>query len=478
MKKKMKLRKKIAIVFLILLLLCAGGVYAYAAYYFSQHFYNGSRINGMDCSYKTVAQVKSEIVNEINKYTLTITELDDKTETITADQIKLEYIDDNKVDQLMKDQQPALWITSFGSSKNFEMAANTTYNEDGIDKVIKKLDCFNSDNITSPQNAYLKENETNFEIIPEVMGNELDYEKAKALIVDAISKGKTDISFVDEDCYLKPTTYQDNEELIAKRDSLNQLAATAITYNFGNDRTEQINWSIIKTWIPKDENGDYIKNESGQYSVDSNLVKECIAGLADKYDTYGKARQFKTFYGSTVTLTKGSYGWQLAQDQMSEDLLNGILTNAVETKDATYSKTANSHSNNDLGSIYIEISIQNQRMWCYKDGEVIVDTPVVTGNTSKGWDTPSGGIWTIFWRISPYTLKGEVQADGKPEYEAPVTYWLPFNGGVGIHDLPSRTEFGGEIYKTGGSHGCVNTPYDAVEKIYNTVKVGTPVVVY
>ena len=210
MKKKMKLRKKIAIVFLIFLLLCAGGVYVYAAYYFSQHFYNGSRVNGMDCSYKTVAQVKSEIVNEINKYTLTITEMDDKTETITAGQIKLEYIDDNKVDQLMEAQQPVLWITSFGSSKNFEMAANTSYNESGIDKVIKKLDCFNSDNITSPQNAYLKENETNFEIIPEVMGNELDYEKAKALIVDAIAKGKTEISFVDEDCYLKPTTYQDN----------------------------------------------------------------------------------------------------------------------------------------------------------------------------------------------------------------------------------------------------------------------------
>ena len=378
----------------------------------------------------------------------------------------------------MEAQQPVLWITSFGSSKNFEMAANTSYNESGIDKVIKKLDCFNSDNIISLQNAYLKENETNFEIIPEVMGNELDYEKAKTLIVDAIAKGKTEISFADEDCYLKPTTYQDNEELIAKRDSLNQLAATAITYNFGDDRTEEINWSIIKTWIPKDENGDYIKNESDQYAVDSNLVKECIAGLADKYDTYGKPREFKTFYGSTVTLTKGSYGWQLAQGEMSEHLLNGILNNAIETKDASYSKTANSHSNNDLGSTYIEISIENQRMWCYKDGEVIVDTPVVTGNTSKGWDTPSGGIWTIFWHVSPYTLKGEVQADGKPEYECPVTYWMPFNGGIGFHDATWQSAFGGSRYLTYGSHGCVNMPYAKAQSLYSLIQEDTPIILH
>ncbi|MFR8249264.1 MAG: L,D-transpeptidase [Lachnospiraceae bacterium] len=56
---------------------------------------------------------------------------------------------------------------------------------------------------------------------------------------------------------------------------------------------------------------------------------------------------------------------------------------------------------------------------------------------------------------------------------------MPFNGNVGIHDADTwRSEYGGEIYKTSGSHGCVNTPTANAEKIFNTVEIGTPVIVY
>lgn len=478
MKRKMKLRKKIALTFLILLLIGAGGAYGYVAYYFSEHFYNGSKINGMDCSYKTVPEVKAEIVDKINEYLLNVKELNGKEEKITAAQINLQYIDDNKVDQLMEDQRPLLWMLSFGNSNSFEMAANTSYDKGLIDDILKGLECFDEELVIPPQDAYIQENEVSFEIIPEVVGNKLKYEEVKTLVNDAIDTGKTEVNLVDQGCYEKPETYQDNEALIVQRDSLNSLAATSITYDFGAERTEVINWAIIKTWVPKDEEGNYAMHDDGTYAVNEELVRECIAGLAEKYDTYGKPRDFETYDGDSVTLTQGKYGWLVAQEQMADDLFDGIINNRVETKDASYSQTAKSHSNSDVGGTYVEISISEQRMWCYKDGTLEVDTPVVTGNTSKGWDTPRGGVWTIFWKVSPYTLKGEVQADGKREYEAPVTYWLPFNGGVGIHDLPGRDEFGGEIYKNNGSHGCVNTPFDKAAQIYSIVNVGTPVVVY
>lgn len=476
-KKKLSLRKKIALFLLVFLLLGAAGVYGYTVYYFTGHFYNGSKVNGLDSSYKTVEEVKREIVDEINKYTLTIQEAGEKEETITARDIGLEYIDDNKIDQLMADQKPFLWFLSLGNDKNFEMAANTSYNEETINDIIGQLDCFQEENIEAPQNAYIQENEVDFEIIPEVEGNKLDYDKVKGLVTAAIKEGKTEISLEEESCYLKPEIYQDNEELTARLGLLNQLAATSVTFDFGDDRTEVINWAILKTWIPKDDDGNYVMTD-GQFAVDQNLVQTCIEQFADKYDTYGKERKFKNFFGEKVTLTKGSYGWKLDQEQMINELYTALMENQVVAKEAIYSKTAKSHSNSDVGSTYVEISIENQRMWFYKDGELLVDTPVVTGNPSKNWDTPKGGIWPVAWKASPYTLKGEVQPDGTREYEEPVTYWIPFNGGVGIHDLPGRTEFGGEIYKTNGSHGCVNTPLDAVEKIYQNVQSGTPVVVY
>ena len=130
-----------------------------------------------------------------------------------------------------------------------------------------------------------------------------------------------------------------------------------------------------------------------------------------------------------------------------------------------------SRASDDIGDTYIEISIKKQEMWCYKNGELIVDTPVVTGNVSKGYDTPSGGVWAIDAKVQDYVLAGE-------GYRAPVDYWMPFNGNIGIHDMQSRYYFGSTIYLTHGSHGCVNTPLDAVRDIYEAVEIGTPVIVY
>lgn len=35
-----------------------------------------------------------------------------------------------------------------------------------------------------------------------------------------------------------------------------------------------------------------------------------------------------------------------------------------------------------------------------------------------------------------------------------------------------------EIYKTNGSHGCINSPYYLAKTIYENIQVGTPVVCY
>ena len=478
MKGKMKLQKKIALAFLILLLLGAGGIYAYAANYFTKHFYQGSKINGMDCSYKTVSEVKREIEEEIGKYTLTLKTMEGQDEVIEASQIKLAYVDDNKVDTLLADQQPLLWFMSFGNDKAFEMTANTTYDQALIDGILESLDCFNEGAVIVPQNAYIQENENDFEIIPEIEGNQLDFQKVKDLVIDAVDTGKTEISLVDEQCYNKPTVYQDDHELSDKLASLNELAKTSISYDFGDNNNEVINWGIIKTWITQNESGEYLRDDAGVYALNKDLVAAGIASFGERYDTHAKEREFQTYHGQTVTLPQANYGWQINKEQMTEELFNAIIANEVVDQEVIYTKTAKGRRNTDMGGTYVEISISEQRMWCYQDGSLKVDTPIVTGNISRGWDTPKGGIWSIFWRVSPHTLKGEVLPDGTREYEVPVTYWMPFNKGIGIHDMPTRSAYGGDIYLTGGSRGCINTPYEAAKQIYEIVSVGTPVVVY
>lgn len=125
-----------------------------------------------------------------------------------------------------------------------------------------------------------------------------------------------------------------------------------------------------------------------------------------------------------------------------------------------------------VDSTFVEISIDDQYMWFFKDGRQIVGTPVVTGNYNS-MDTPKG-YHSVQNKASPCTLSG-------PGYTSYVDYWIAFIGsGYGIHDASWRSEgeFGGNTYKGNGSHGCVNTPYNAVRTIYNNISVGTPVIVY
>ena len=64
------------------------------------------------------------------------------------------------------------------------------------------------------------------------------------------------------------------------------------------------------------------------------------------------------------------------------------------------------------------------------------------------------------------------------DYATPVKYWMPFAGDVGMHDASWRKSFGGNIYKTNGSHGCINLPTSVAKTIYNTIEKGWPVLVY
>ena len=69
-------------------------------------------------------------------------------------------------------------------------------------------------------------------------------------------------------------------------------------------------------------------------------------------------------------------------------------------------------------------------------------------------------------------------ANGTYSYEQPVTYWMPFNGGIGFHDADWQPYFGGDRYLTGGSHGCINMSYSDAGKLYELIQVGDPVIMH
>lgn len=447
-------------------LYCFGGLaaaaYIGAAVYFGMHFYEGTVILGMDCSQMTVEEVKQAAAKKLGAYELTILEREDKTETIGAGEIALNFVDDGSINEMLSAQRSYFWPVMMFLAKGRADSVAFSYDRDAAIGRINALACMDSIRAVAPRDAYIEAGEYGFEVIREVMGTTLNKDKTKELLLACLDKGKNRVSLDEEGCYVDPQIYHDNEELVRDAASMSELASADIALDFGTVQ-EVVDASVMRDWI--------VEISDGVFAIDDTCVEQYVEELAAKYDTFGLPLEFQTSLGTTETLSGGDYGWCLDQEETLLALRTAMDEGYRGTLEPVYLYSAMSHENNGIGYTYVEICLSQQRMWCYENGNLIVDTPVVTGNPNKGNATPSGGVWAIDAKKRDAILTGE-------GYTSPVDYWMPFNGDVGIHDLKERAYFGGTIYLSNGSHGCVNTPYEQVQTIYDAVSIGTPVIVY
>ena len=451
------------IMLLVLLMLILAGVYAYGIYHFKTHFFTGSHINGIDVGEMTVDDAKYAIQSQMRRYTITLNERNNTVEKITGDQIYMQYYDDGSIEKLLNEQDTNLWILHLGGRTDYDIQLGFTYDKNVIDSVMSGLACFSAANSVAPTDATIVDNGTSFSVVESTEGSTLDYDRTKQAIMEAIEGNQTELDFEALSLYKKPSEYADSEGIQSKIASINTMLSSNIVYDFV-DRTYTIDSTVVR---------DFLTESNGEYTLSRDKIAAWVYKLAYDTDTFGMSHKFKTVSGNEITLKpNGDYGWCINQEETTTDLYNAIMQGYQGEREPVYLYRAMDRSSYDIGDTYVEICIEKQEMWCYKDGVLIVDTPIVTGCHAWGLDTPSGCVWAI---------------DGK-EYEATfeqngfvkVTYWLPFFDSCGIHDASWRTaqEFGGDTWLYNGSDGCVNTPKDAAEKIFNVMDKGYPVVVY
>lgn len=458
-KAKMSTGRKAVIFLIIVLVLLTIAAYFVGVNYFTKHFLPGSQVNGFNCSYMTAEEAEALLAEKAESYALTVKTHGNGQEGITAQQVGLTYTPDGSVERTIRQQNRFKWFLAFGQKQTYELVSTTSYDSGRLYEAVKNLKCIQ--NGTPPSDAYIADTGSTFEIIPEKEGTQLDEEKVQKVIAHAMVVGRPSVNLEEEDCYKSPGVYRDDENLIRQCEQANKLTDVIITYDFA-DRTEKVDRSVIKDWL-------VIKD--GECTLDREKVAAYVYELAYTYDTFGNARTFQTYDGREITITGGDYGWVINQSEETDALISAIKNGETQVREPVYAYKGWSRASNDIGYTYIEIDLTNQRMVFYKDGYPLVDTPVVTGNPNiPGRDTPRG-CFALDAMQSPAVLTGE-------DYKADVTFWMPFCGNVGIHDAPWRAQFGGSIYQWEGSHGCVNTPYDKAQIIYQNVDVGCPVVVY
>lgn len=435
--------------------------YLIGIFIFHDRFYFRTYINGVNCSGKTVKQVEMQMAEQVKKYKLSLTGRNDIADTIKGEDIRLYYVSDGTIRKL-KEKQPAYnWL--FGSFKvdSDDMQVNVTYSKRKLENIIEQLAFFQEENIVQSEEPKVSYENKKIVVKPAVYGTEMKKEKFNKVVKEALESGEDAIDIEEEKCYIDPKYDEKNKQFISAVETMEKYVSSMITYDFGS-QTEVLDGKEIFSWLSMDNKFQVMISEDEQ--------REFVKGLERKYNTLGSQRMFTTHDGRVISVPSGNYGFMISRsgemEQMSKDIQEG---KEVE-REPIYAYRGYVRGQDDIGDTYVEIDLTNQKMLLYIDGNIDVETDVVTGNESSGFGTPDG-VYGVTYKERDATLSGE-------DYNVPVKYWMPFNRNIGIHDASWRTKFGGEIYKTNGSHGCVNTPEENASKIFAKIEKGMPVIVH
>ncbi len=439
---------------------CIVLLYLSVSIYFVNHFFFNTVINGVDVSLKSHREAEKMMRDYAKNYKLKLIERDGEIEEISGRDIQMHYNEKNSIFKVYKIQKSFKWIFSLFNKQSYNVSDLYYYDKDSLKDKIHKLRCLNKE-IIEPQNVSFRYSKDTYEVIKEVYGNKIAIDKLSEAIARSILNGELKLDLNENNCYINPKYILGSDKVCQAFNELNKIISAKIVYTFGSKR-EVLDKDIINKWLSVDEDLEVV--------IDNKAVKQYVQELSNKYDTVGTVRSFKSSIGKVVEVKGGFYGWKINCAYETKALIENIKNGKGIEKEPIYTQKALSRDENDIGKTYVEINITRQYLWFYKEGNIIVQGSVVTGNPNRGNSTKLG-VYMINYKQKGSTLRGA-------DYESEVTYWMPFNGNIGIHDASWRYSYGGNIYKTNGTHGCVNVSLHMAKKIFENIEEGTPVICY
>lgn len=464
----------IAGIFLLFVIIAVGAMLTVDAKRIKEQFGMKITVNGKSMWGKTAAEAAKQMNEEFQNHTVSVKENGEEIYKLSLGEAG--YSLDTKtltetLQKIVEEQKPGIQI--FKKEKNKEVDYPIVRSDETFISAFtaEKIGGERQDSVDAYMNYDPEQGK--FVIVPEVMGNKISSEALQAFVGEILNQAVEEKELpetldvnLNDSVYIKPNVTSQQEDLVNQMNSLNgeldKYRATAITYQFG-ETTEVISGDTICSWLTV---------EGTEIKLSEEPIREYISQLASKYNTIYRDRNFKTSTGETVKLEHNEYGYQIDQEAEYQQLITELSSGEAVAREPVYKKSGfKRNGTDDLMGTYVEVSIEKQHLWLYKDGKLITETDVVTGVPKEETATYKGA-WPIAYKASPYTLSSDFYG-----YAVEVTYWMPFVYGQGLHDM-KRSAYGGEIYKTNGSHGCVNLPPDQAKIIYDTVSKGYPIILY
>lgn len=452
---------------LAVLLILTALVYFTGVKYFQTHFPFHTTFLGYDLSERTADAIEACMERESDARTLTLVGKDGQTELIPlSSTIDYQRSVTEPSDGWIVPGEAWYWPKSVFHSTDLSRTALISYDKDKLAAVLDASSFMDDDLVTAPENAYLAWRDGILELIPEIEGNELYRSRTLQKMQTAVETDVDTLNLAAEGCYREPSVRSDDKEL-------NRTLARYQAINFQQIEIDLTGTTVTLT--PDDVLDLYLINAAQtRFILQEDAVAALVAQLKDDYDTYERSRPFINHYGNEISVGTGAdtYGFKMDAEATTELLIKTLQSKQSVTIEPVWinSGAARQENGSDIGGTYIEVSISNQCLWAYVDGEQVMSTNVVTGNAGNH-DTPRG-VFRILTKARNTVLVGD-------DYESPVSYWMALTWrGVGLHDASWRSSFGGSIYTYNGSHGCINMPEWAASQLYNTFGAGTPVVVW
>ena len=444
--KRKKKRGKAGKVFLvILLLLLAAGGYEGYRYLNATTFPTGVRVNGVDVGTADVPEAVKRISADANHV------------TIVHEGEKLAELDAAYTYDIAPEVEQTMRIANIDPRAIFRMGVDYEVpilvnggTEESADLIKEALP--NPSGTVYSKDAYV--DYENIKVVKEVTGNNIDYMALSKAIADFKTSGPYGEPF-DFD----PTKYVDapdvrEEDLTAELDFAKKYIAEGLVLRSGAGNELKLTTAQMAKVISYSPDGPVYSEEGAR------KVAEEISGDYEPWqltiDTQEGPRTLNNY------VLPGSIDVEKTGESIYQALSSGEKTAVLYTVEPDVI-TLDDH---------VEVSITNQKLYTVQNGKVTHTIDVITGR--PGWETVPG-IFNVYNMARDVTLVGTED----DYYECKVEYWMPFDGGAGMHDATWHSVFGGEIYKTErGSHGCVGMSLEDAATVYDIVDIGYPVVIY
>lgn len=236
-----------------------------------------------------------------------------------------------------------------------------------------------------------------------------------------------------------------------------------------NEMTVTVTFENERETLAADALTALTEPDGGRVRLRGDALDALTERWQGQYGTYDTPFRFNSYVRGPVEIDFYKCDYLIDVPTVKKQLAQAIA--AMEPAEITAALTCYYYGQPfSLGQTYVEVDMDSQQLTFYKNGTLIVTTPIVTGMVTSH-RTPVG-LYYSHNKQTNCTLTG-------PDYEVFVKYWVSVIGdSIGLHDASWRSVFGGDQYIFNGSHGCVNIPEVAMVKIFNNIDDGTPVLLY